>query len=109
MATYTIVTIVGSLRKDSFNRMLAGAIVKMAPSDFSFVQVQIGDLPLYNQDDDASPAESVKRLKREITASRDFCSSPPNTTARSPGYSKTRSTTPRALMARAPGRASPPA
>src|SRR6185503_2771971 len=26
--------------------------------------------PLYNQDDDASPAESVKRLKREITGSR---------------------------------------
>jgi len=32
--------------------------------------VQIGDLPLYNQDDDAHPAESVKRLKAEITASQ---------------------------------------
>jgi len=28
--------------------------------------VQIGDLPLYNQDDDANQAESVKRLKAEI-------------------------------------------
>ena len=70
MKQYQIAVVVGSLRKDSFNRMLAGAIVKLAPSDFSFKQVQIGDLPLYNQDDDASPAESVKRLKREITASQ---------------------------------------
>ena len=69
MKQYQIAVVVGSLRKDSFNRMLASAIVKLAPSDFSFKQVQISDLPLYNQDDDASPAESVKRLKREITAS----------------------------------------
>ena len=70
MKAYQIAVVVGSLRKDSFNRKLAGAVVKLAPSDFSFQQVQIGDLPLYNQDDDASPAESVKRLKREITASQ---------------------------------------
>ena len=70
MKSYQIAVVVGSLRKDSFNRKLAGAVVKLAPSDFSFQQVQIGDLPLYNQDDDASPAESVKRLKREITASQ---------------------------------------
>ena len=70
MKQYQIAVVVGSLRKDSFNRKLADAIVKLAPSDFSFNQVQIGDLPLYNQDDDASPAESVKRLKREITASQ---------------------------------------
>ena len=70
MTQYKIAVIVGSLRKDSFNRKLAGAIVKLAPSNFTFQQVQIGDLPLYNQDDDGSPAESVKRLKREITASQ---------------------------------------
>ena len=32
--------------------------------------MQIGDLPLYNQDDDANPAESVKRLKAEIAAAQ---------------------------------------
>ena len=69
MEQYRIAVVVGSLRKDSFNRMMANAIVKLAPSDFSFKQVQIGDLPLYNQDDDANQAESVKRLKGEITAS----------------------------------------
>ena len=70
MKQYQIAVVVGSLRKDSLNRKLTNAIVKLAPSDFSFKQAQISDLPLYNQDDDASPAESVKRLKREITASQ---------------------------------------
>jgi chromate reductase, NAD(P)H dehydrogenase (quinone) len=66
MSKYKIAVIVGSLRKDSFNRKLANAIVKLAPSEFTFRQVQINDLPLYNQDDDVNQAESVKRLKNEI-------------------------------------------
>lgn len=67
MSEYNIGVVVGSLRRDSFNRKLATAIAKLAPSEFSFKQLAIGDLPLYNQDDDANPAESVKRLKREIS------------------------------------------
>jgi chromate reductase len=66
METYQIAIVVGSLRKDSFNRKLANAIVKLAPPEFSFKQVQISDLPLYNQDDDTNQADSVKRLKNEI-------------------------------------------
>jgi len=66
MATYKIAVIVGSLRKDSLNRKLADAVVKLAPPDFTFTQLKISDLPLYNQDDDANQAESVKRLKSEI-------------------------------------------
>ncbi len=68
MTQYRIAVVVGSLRRDSFNRMLADAIVKLAPPEFSFKQAQIGDLPLYNQDDDANQADSVKRLKTEIAA-----------------------------------------
>jgi chromate reductase, NAD(P)H dehydrogenase (quinone) len=68
MSQTIIAVVVGSLRKDSFNRKLANALVKLAPPEFSFKQVQIGDLPLYNQDDDANQAESVKRLKNEIKA-----------------------------------------
>lgn len=67
---YQIAVIVGSLRRDSFNRKMANAIVKLAPSEFSFKSLQIGDLPLYNQDDDGNPAESVKRLKSDIKASQ---------------------------------------
>ncbi len=70
MNQYQIAVIVGSLRKDSFNRKLANAIVKLAPSEFSFKELQIGDLPHYNQDDDANQASSVKRLKGEIAAAQ---------------------------------------
>lgn len=68
MTQYQVAVIVGSLRKDSYNRTLATAIAKLAPAEFSFKQLSIGDLPLYNQDDDAHPADSVKRLKSEISA-----------------------------------------
>lgn len=68
MTQYNIAVIVGSLRKDSFNRKLANALAKMAPSEFTFKQIVIGDLPLYNQDDDANQASSVKRMKDEIAA-----------------------------------------
>ncbi len=70
MAQYHIAVVVGSLRKDSFNRKLANAVVKLAQPEFSFKQLEIGDLPLYNQDDDAQPAAAVKRLKQEIAAAQ---------------------------------------
>ena len=70
MSQYQIAVVVGSLRRDSFNRKLANAIVKLGPPDFSFKQVQIGDLPLYNQDEDANQAASVIRLKHEIKAAQ---------------------------------------
>ena len=63
-----ILVIVGSLRRESFNRKLAQALVKLAPAGFDFSFAEIGDLPLYNQDDDDYPAEPVKRLKGEIKA-----------------------------------------
>ena len=66
MSKYQIAVVVGSLRKDSFNRKLAGALVKLAPPEFSFKQVRIDDLPLYNQDDDAHQSDSVQRLKNDI-------------------------------------------
>lgn len=70
MSEYPVAVIVGSLRRESFNRQLANAIVELAPSAFSFEQLRIDDLPLYNQDDDANQAEPVKRLKSEIAAAR---------------------------------------
>ena len=70
MSQYPIAVIVGSLRQDSINRKLATAIAKLAPPEFSFTQVEIGDLPQYNQDDDANQAPAVKRMKSEIAAAR---------------------------------------
>jgi hypothetical protein len=81
MSKYQIAVIVGSLRPNSLNLKRASAVAKLAPPEYSFKQVQIGDLPLYNQDDDANQAESVKRLKCEITAAQGVKLLRPNTTA----------------------------
>jgi chromate reductase, NAD(P)H dehydrogenase (quinone) len=69
MTQYNVAVVVGSLRKDSLNRKLASAVARLAPADFTFTQVEIGDLPLYDQDSDANQADSVKRLRAEIAAS----------------------------------------
>jgi chromate reductase len=60
--------VVGSLRKESINRKLANALIKLGPPDFTFKDLRIGDLPLYNQDDDTSQAAEVQRLKSELRA-----------------------------------------
>lgn len=70
MSSYQIAVVVGSLRRDSLNRQLANALARMAPPEFSFKQVQIDDLPLYNQDHDADQPAPVKRLKGEIAAAQ---------------------------------------
>ncbi len=59
---------VGSLRKASFNRQLANAIVQLAPENVGFKFIEIGDLPLYNQDDDDHQAAAVIRMKQEVAA-----------------------------------------
>lgn len=66
--TYRIATIIGSLRKDSTNRRVADALIKLAPDDFEFFDVSIGDLPLYNQDADGSQPETVRRMKAAIAS-----------------------------------------
>ena len=68
MRTYQIAVVVGSIRKESFNRQFAEALVKQAPSDFKFNFIRIDDLPLYDQDDDGNPAPQVSRLRGEIKA-----------------------------------------
>jgi len=45
-----IVVIVGSLRKESFNRKMANALRELAPASLELGIVEIGQLPLYNQD-----------------------------------------------------------
>lgn len=70
MSQYQIAVVVGSLRRESFNRQLAMAAAKLAPAEFSFKTLRIDDLPLFNQDDEMNPAEPVKRLKKEIRAAQ---------------------------------------
>ena len=50
-----IAVIVGSLRKDSLNRKMARALAALAPESLKLEIVEIGNLPLYNQDFDDNP------------------------------------------------------
>jgi len=68
--TIQIAVLIGSLRRDSYNRRLMHAVQKLAPSELAFKELVIADLPLYNQDDDGKPAAQVTRLKSEISASQ---------------------------------------
>jgi chromate reductase len=63
-----VVVIVGSLRKDSLNRMAAHAIAAMAPASLRFEIVEIGQLPLYNQDLDQSPPAAWTAFRDRVGA-----------------------------------------
>jgi chromate reductase, NAD(P)H dehydrogenase (quinone) len=88
MSHIQIAVIVGSLRQDSFNLKLANALTRLAPVDVTFKQIKIGDLPLYNQDDDANQADSVKRLKAEILAAHGLLFVSPEYNRSIPGVLK---------------------
>ncbi len=68
MATYNVAVIVGSLRKDSFNRKMAKAMIALAPASLKLEIVEIGDLPMYNQDLDAAPPAQWVAFKEKIKA-----------------------------------------
>ncbi|GAA4755604.1 NADPH-dependent FMN reductase [Sphingomonas daechungensis] len=65
---YKIAIIVGSLRKDSLNRKVARSICAIRNDNLDCSMVEIGDLPLYNQDLDGNPPEQWARFRQEVGA-----------------------------------------
>jgi chromate reductase len=63
-----IAVIVGSTRRDSINRKLAQALAKLGEDRLDFTFVEIGDLPLYNQDLETDLPVPVARMKAQIEA-----------------------------------------
>lgn len=62
-----VVVLVGSLRKESFSRKVANALVKLAPElDFSFAD--IGSVSFFNQDLEANPPADWTRFRDQIKA-----------------------------------------
>ncbi len=68
MSKYKIAVFVGSLRKESFNRRLAHALEKLAGDRATFEYIEIGDIPLYNQDNDSNYPAQGTRLKNQVRA-----------------------------------------
>lgn len=66
MGAKKIGIVIGSLRKESFNRKVGNIITKLAPDSLEFEFLEIGDLALYNQDLDDNPPENWKILREKI-------------------------------------------
>jgi hypothetical protein len=66
--TYKIAVVVGSIRRESFNKQLAHAVASLAPPDFSFEFLDIAGLPLYSQDYDSDFPEVARIFKQKIAA-----------------------------------------
>ena len=65
-AVKDVAVFVGSLRRDSLNRKLAKALAELAPPSLKLDIIEIGDLPLYNQDLDQDPPAAWKALRTRI-------------------------------------------
>ena len=68
MPKHKIAILVGSLRKGSLNRKVAHSICAFTADMLDCTIVEIGDLPLYNQDDEAAPAKAVSRFRQQVAA-----------------------------------------
>ena len=63
-----VAVVVGSLRKESYNRKMAHALVDLAAPALSLDIVDIGELPLFNQDLEKSAPPAVVAFKSRIEA-----------------------------------------
>ena len=61
-----VAVVVGSLRKGSYNRMTARALKALAPEHLRLEIVEIRDLPLYDEDADASPPPAWVAFRQRI-------------------------------------------
>lgn len=69
MTTYKVGYLIGSLAKESINRKLARALIKLAPEKLQFHEIGFGDLPIYSYDYDADFPPEARAFKADIQKS----------------------------------------
>ena len=65
---HKVAVLVGSLRKGSLNRKMANALIAMSPAALQMSVVEIGELPLYNQDLEDNPPAAWLTFRQQIAA-----------------------------------------
>lgn len=68
MTDYQVGYFIGSLAKNSINRTLSRALIRLAPPELGFREIPIGDLPLYNPDYDGAYPPECQALKDAIAS-----------------------------------------
>jgi len=58
--------LIGSLRNDSFNRKIARALIQLAPKSLNMKIIEIGQLPFFNQDEEANPPNAWVQFRQDI-------------------------------------------
>ncbi|SHK30385.1 NAD(P)H-dependent FMN reductase [Hathewaya proteolytica DSM 3090] len=66
MEKIRILAIVGSLRKESFNRQLALAAKEIIGDRAEFLILEYKDIPLFNEDIEYPAPECIKRVREEV-------------------------------------------
>ena len=68
MKKHNIAVIVGSLRKESFSLKTAKALIALAPESLSLEIINIADLPMFNEDLEATPPNKWVAFRKQIIA-----------------------------------------
>ena len=63
-----VVAFAGSLRRESLNRLLLRSAISLAPEGMVIEELDIYDIPLFNADVEAEPAQSVTDFKESVAA-----------------------------------------
>jgi len=66
MQSIRMAVLVGSLRKESFSRKIAKALMALAPESVTLEILEIGGLPMYNQDLEETPPEAWTDFRERL-------------------------------------------
>ena len=66
MKQFNVGVVVGSLRKESFNRKAAKALIENAPSNLSFEFLEIGNLELYTEEYDQNSPQTWVDFRNKV-------------------------------------------
>jgi chromate reductase len=84
----TVAVLIGSLRRESFTRKVANAVIQLGPPSLKFDVVDVGSVSLYNEDLEGTPPASWLALRERLRAADAFLFATPEYNRSIPGVLK---------------------